>query len=211
MAFFTQSRFPFLWNAFQYAIGGVIDKRRLCLEPYSGEKRVLEVGCSVGNIADAFINLPGVNYTGIDIDGVAIEYAKKRFLKHLNFNFIYGDMLGLPNDNSRYDYILFAGCCHHMTDEQCIDLLSAAAGLLTERGRLVVVDPLLPSKEDHWFIKMFIKLEQGMHLRNGDELRSIIEKVNGLKIENDKEVLVSSTPLGWPLCARFAVSTLIRA
>ena len=120
-------------------------------------------------------------------------------------------MLGLPNDNSRYDYILFAGCCHHMTDEQCIDLLSAAAGLLTERGRLVVVDPLLPSKEDHWFIKMFIKLEQGMYLRNGDELRSIIEKVNGLKIENDKEVLVSSTPLGWPLCARFAVSTLIRA
>jgi 2-polyprenyl-3-methyl-5-hydroxy-6-metoxy-1,4-benzoquinol methylase len=77
MPFLSQHNFPILWEFLQYWIGGTTDKRRLCLRKYNGQKRVLEVGCSVGNIAKAFQSFAEISYTGIDIDSTAIRRAQK--------------------------------------------------------------------------------------------------------------------------------------
>ena len=53
-----------------------------------------------------------VHYTGVDIDGPAIDYARVKFRKHANFRFVCGDMrtCGLPRP---FDIIYFSGVVHH--------------------------------------------------------------------------------------------------
>ncbi len=47
---------------------------------------MLEVGCSVGNIANAFQSFAEISYTGIDIDSTAIRRAQKNMIAFRNFD-----------------------------------------------------------------------------------------------------------------------------
>ena len=147
--FFTQSRFPGLWEIFQYYIGGSVDKRKLAISKYEKQRNILGVGCSLGNIAKVFLKKPNLKYTGLDIDPVAIRYAQKDYAHHKNFRFICMDLECLIKQNEeKFDYILFAGVLHH------VDLLTfriffmSAWSLISNDGTLVVVDPLSPRKND---------------------------------------------------------------
>ena len=208
MSILTQARFPRLWVVFQYTIGGTTDKQRLCLEGYEGQRRVLEVGCSAGNIADAFRRVDGVNYVGVDIDPAAIALAKKRFAGKANFRFVCQDFLEFVRGPERFDYILFAGVCHHMPDSQCAEMLDAASAAMAEGARLVVVDPLVPEAEDSWFLHTFVKLEQGKHLRTGKELETLLRGLRAFEVREARMRYVNATPLSFPRCARFGVYVL---
>jgi len=50
----SQWAMPRAFELFQFSIGGTVAKRNLVLQYYSNQKRNLEAGCSVGNIAAAF-------------------------------------------------------------------------------------------------------------------------------------------------------------
>lgn len=209
MPFLSQYRFPRLWNAFQYFAGGTVDKRRLCLKYYQGEKTVLEVGCSLGNISKAFIGFPDIRFTGLDIDPVVINFAKKKFKAEPGFTFICQDLRTLAEaKDNRFDYILFAGICHHISSQECLDLLKVASHLLTRKGRIVIVDPLMPKKKDSWFVHRFIMLEQGCYLRSGDNFLKMLKTISGVQIKVKEECLIGSCPLHWPICARFGVYLL---
>ena len=208
MALLTQSRFPGLWRLFQYWIGGTVDKRSLCLLEYNGQERVLEVGCSLGNIARAFLKLDHVEYTGIDIDPVVIEYARRSFASRKNFTFVCEDLREFSKREAEFGYVLFAGVGHHLDDEMCQSLLASARRMLEPRGRLVVVDPLLPRDEDSWFLHKFMRLEQGRYLRTGAALRDLLEGVPGLALHGAQEHLIGSSPFHRPTCARIGVYTL---
>ena len=43
------------FGLFQFSIGGPVAKRNLVLQYYSNQKRILDAGCSMGNIAAAFL------------------------------------------------------------------------------------------------------------------------------------------------------------
>jgi SAM-dependent methyltransferase len=208
MAFLNQSRFPGLWRAFQYWIGGTVDKRSLCVRHYDGRASVLEVGCSLGNVARAFLAYDDVRYTGIDIDPVVIEYARRTFASRRQFDFRCEDLTRLPPPETGWGYVLFAGICHHLDDDSCRDMLVAARRMVAAGGRLCVVDPLLPRAEDPGFVRQFVKLEQGEFMRSGDDLRALIAGVPGLELQEAGEELIGSSPLHWPLCARFGVYLL---
>ena len=64
----NQHRAPRLWLLFQNLFGGNADKKRLVRWLCRTVGNVLEVGCSVGNIADAFRMTSTVQYVGLDID-----------------------------------------------------------------------------------------------------------------------------------------------
>jgi len=87
MPFLTQTRFPGAWLVFQHLFGGTRDKQHLALDCYRGQSRILEIGCSVGNLTDAFLP-SGAAYTGIDIDGSAIAHAQRRFARQSNVRFL---------------------------------------------------------------------------------------------------------------------------
>jgi SAM-dependent methyltransferase len=206
MPWLTQSRFPFLWNCFQWAIGGTVDKRRLCLRHYSGQKRVLEVGCSVGNIAVAFKGTAGLRYVGIDIDPAAIALAKKRFARFDNFSFRCQNLAQAVELGEQFDYVLLAGVLHHLPDQESLSLVHAAQRLLDERGLLVVVEPVTPAAGDSSFLRFYLRtLEQGQHVRDPATLGRLLNSVRGLLPCGEETCLVGATPLGVPRCARFGV------
>lgn len=208
MPFLTQSRFPRLWSLFQCWIGGTIDKRHLCLLKYDGKSNVLEVGCSLGNIAKAFLKFDNIEYTGVDIDPVVINYARRSFTSRKNFKFLCEDLRLFPTNEAKFGYVLFAGVCHHLDDYMCMSLLAKARELVDPQGKLVVVDPLIPTHDDSWFLHLFIKIEQGIYLRNGEKFRSMLEKIPGFRLDETEEHFTGCSPFHLPRCARFGVYTL---
>jgi SAM-dependent methyltransferase len=202
----TQTRLLALWNFFQWTIGGTVDKRKLCTKYYSGQKRVLEVGCSVGNIAVAFLKYPYVQYVGVDIDQAAIAMARKRFARYKNFSFHCQDGTIKINADDRFDYILLAGVLHHLTDDGSLSLLQNAAELLDDGGLLVVVDPVLPELSDTKFLRFYLKtLEQGRYVRDCVSLDALLNSESGIVFNGGDTCLVGATPFGWPKCARFGI------
>ncbi len=147
----SQTRLPRLWRTFQFWCGGSVDKRKLCFSLYEGQKRILEVGCSVGNIAAAMRRVPEISYTGVDIDKVAIDVARRAFRGQPNFEFRCADLCSERMAIGVFDYVLVAGVLHHIPDEGCMDLLAACHDVMASRAsRLVVVEPLSPEQDDPW-------------------------------------------------------------
>ena len=208
MKLLTQSRFPNLWRIFQYWVGGTVDKRTLCLLKYNGKGSVLEVGCSLGNISRAFIRFKNIKYTGIDIDPVMIQYARWSFASLENFTFVCEDFGKFSERTVCYDYVLFAGICHHVDDNLCRRMFENARRIVHPQGKIAVVDPLLPRGEDSWFVQQFIRIEQGSYLRTGDALVSFLKELPNVRLCEAEEHWVSCSPFHCPTCARFGVYTL---
>ncbi len=206
MAFFNQNRFPRLFQVFQTWIGGTYDKQQLALLKYENQKRIMEVGCSIGNIAHVFRDFENISYTGIDIDPAVIDHAQKTFAPYPNFQFVCQDLKTYELSGEPFDFILFAGVCHHMSDEECLALLKAARSLLSDDGKLIVIDILYPEPEDAWLLHRYIKIDQGEYIRNDASLRDLIRRV--AQLENSEIHYVGASPYSVPTIARFGVYTL---
>ena len=114
-------------------IGCNASKQALATEYYCGQKRVLEIGCSVGNVSAAFRAFPEVAFTGMDIDKDAIAQAKRRFRKYPNFNFSLSSLEELSLRGETFDYVLFAGMLHHVDDNTGLQLLRDVVKCIAER------------------------------------------------------------------------------
>ena len=200
---------PFLFDVFQFFIGGTIAKRELVLGCYEHQPRVLEIGCSTGNIARAFIRHK-VSYTGVDIDEPAIAYARAKFRKQANFRFLCGDMrvCDLPQP---FDFILFSGVLHHLDDRAAREMLELCATLLAPGGCVCVSDPLKPREADGWLIKAYRKLERGENVMSWDQLSQLLSSVKKLQVVQSKMCPVTALPFGSrPVVSHFGV-LLLRA
>lgn len=176
---------------------------------YRGQKRILEIGCSLGNIAGAFQRIPNIQYMGIDIDPVVIRYAQKHFASYPNFQFLCMDMLEFVKlAQQQFDYILFAAIMHHIDDRSCRGLLEAARGLISKSGILVVVDPLIPEPNDNWFMKLFLNLEQGKYVRRESDMSRLLSSVPGFQFEASEIHYIGATVFSLPICARFGLYVL---
>lgn len=183
-----------------------MDKRKLCKIHYKDQTNILEIGCSTGNIAQAFVKNNNIRYTGIDLDSATIQSAQHSFRKRNNFRFLNTDLRDFCRGTTeKYDYILFAGIVHHIDDSMVIELLNTAIGLLSSDGILVVVDPLLPDKNDPMFTHYFIKLEQGSFVRTEKEMLDLLKKISGISLGNTATHYVNATPFKFPVCAKFGV------
>jgi SAM-dependent methyltransferase len=203
----NQRNFPRLWLLFQNLVGGNADKKRLILKTFQGEQRVLEVGCSVGNIAEVFRSMHRASYHGIDIDCKAIAVAQRRFSKYPNFTFVCEDLVQYSQRASAtFDLIYFAGILHHIADQEAVRLLRGAVTLLAKNARLLIVEPGAVSAEDPPLLRWYAnQLEQGDHLRPKAALESIVNSIQGLTIRSSYVAPIHATPFGWPLCAKFVV------
>jgi SAM-dependent methyltransferase len=206
MPLLTQSRFPGAWLLFQKLFGGTPDKQRLVLERYRGQARILEIGCSVGNLAEAF-RLPGIAYTGIDVDRSAIDHARRRLGQQPNLRFLRASPEDLLSEGQRFDYVLIAGVLHHVDDATASGLVRTGLALLASDGSLVVSEPEELRRTDNTLFKIFYRLEQGQYLRSVEALASLVQS-SGARISFIGERLVSPGLVSWPKVARF---TLIEA
>jgi SAM-dependent methyltransferase len=203
MDFLTQSRFPRLWLLMQNTIGGNLCKQKMATEFYLGQKRVLEIGCSVGNVSAVFRAFSNVVFTGIDIDRHAIDLARRRFQKEPNFRFCLSSLQELSRQGENFDYVLFAGILHHVDDSTSFQLLRDAVKLTASGGRLVIYEPEAVRELDGWFLRCFYSLfEQGVFLRSRDDLLRLVES-GGIDIETVEERMISPGIIKRPFIARF--------
>lgn len=208
MAFLNQSRFPTAWRIFQFFIGGVIDKRKFAIMHYQGEKRVLEVGCSLGNVSSVFTQYPEIEFTGVDIDPVVITYSQKSFKNFSNFSFICADLRDYAKLGKKFDLILFPGILHHVDDQLAIELLESATTMLAKDAPLIVIDPVLPEKSDPLFHHLFLKLEQGQYLRYHEQMITLLGKVKNTRLTLVEKHLMGATPLSIPKSCTFGIYKL---
>lgn len=194
MSFFSQSKFPRLWLLFQYLVGGTADKRRLATMLYNGEKRVLEIGCSAGNVSEAFSGLKQIEFTGIDIDNNALGYAKKRLESLPNFKFRNVALSELAEQGEKYDYVLFANILHHVDNQTALALLRDVQLVLSPRATLIIMEPEKIKENYNLIFKLFYKLEKGQFRRHKSELISLILSA-GLPIRKSSDIVVSPNSL----------------
>ncbi len=203
MAFFKQSRFPRLWLLMQNMIGGLKCKQELATLHYQGEKRVLEIGCSVGTISSAFRAFPDVEFTGIDIDPKAITLAKHRFRAYPNFRFSVDSLEELTRKGKQFDYIIFAAMLHHVSDAEGLLLLSQAVKCTANGGKLVICEPEALNESDGWFLHFFYsKFEQGQFLRFRDHLVRLV-KGAGIALTSIEDKMITPARFSRPYSARF--------
>jgi SAM-dependent methyltransferase len=207
MKILSQCLSPLAFDVFQFTIGGTVAKRHLVLGCYRNQRRVLEIGCSTGNIASAFLNRD-MDYTGLDIDGSAIDYAKIKFRRHPNFHFVCGDLRNL-NISTPFDLILFSGILHHIEDAVAREILELSASFLSSDGYVCVSDPLTPKEADSWLVKLYRKMERGKFVRSWEQLSQLLTSLRGLKVEENKSYPVTALPV-WsrPTVSYFGVFLL---
>lgn len=180
LGFLTQERFPRLWLLFQYIFGATRAKRRLALQFLDNHKSVLEIGCSVGLVSEAFADKDELHYLGIDIDEGAIEFAKSR-LDHLtNLRFEAVDIQVLSERGQQFEYVLFANILHHTDDELSVKLLKQASKLVSPNGIMVLMEPDMLRPTDGFLIQQLYKLERGQFRRSPDGYKNLI-KAAGLE------------------------------
>jgi SAM-dependent methyltransferase len=203
MTFLTQSRFPHLWLFMQNMIGCNANKQALATKYYRGQKRVLEIGCSVGNVSEVFRSFPDADFTGIDIDENAIALAKWRFRNDQNFNFSLTPLEELSCHGDTYDYVLFAGILHHVDDDTGLRLLRDAVNCTADGGRLVIYEPEAVRPTDGWLLRSYYALfEQGLFLRTRDNLQRLVESA-GIALELIEDSMMSPGIVERPYVARF--------
>lgn len=186
--FIQQTNFPAGWYWYQFFFGGHQEKIETLSNYFQDNKKIIEVGCSVGNISHVFEKFKNVEYLGIDLDKNVVRYAKKHFAKK-NFNF---EVIDFKKINKKYDYVLFSGLFHHIDDDLVVDYMSHAKKLLTHNGKIVVYDPVF-GDNDPLFYRLFEKyLEVGKWVRRPEPLKRLILKAGGLKIEFEEEKLLST-------------------
>lgn len=201
---------PRAFELFQFWIGGTIAKRDLVLRHYSNQKRILEVGCSIGNIASAFRGL-NVNYIGVDVDGSAVDYARLKFKGRGGFSFLCGNLLEHRFEHD-FDYVVFSAMLHHVDDVTAISYLEYCKKILSPRGMVVVSDPVRPRSTDSTLVKLYRKMERGQYVRPFEELSALIANVRGLRVVEHTCQPVTALPfLSKPTVSYFGLFLLEHA
>ena len=209
--YLRQDRFPTLWYLFQYFLGGTITKRRLVTKYYTEQKKVLEVGCSLGNISSVFTKYPRIEFLGIDVDDLVVSKARKRF-KHLpNFDFQKIDLRELSTKHKTFDYILFASVLEHVNDQNVTEFLVSADKILSKDGIIVIVNPMPARMNDNFLVKISANiLEQGEYLREINELEKIINDAKIFTIKILETELVPPFIFSYPKSNRCITIVLTR-
>jgi 2-polyprenyl-3-methyl-5-hydroxy-6-metoxy-1,4-benzoquinol methylase len=112
---------------------------------------VLIAGCATGlHPIGVALKYPHTSITGIDLSRQSLSYAARKIKEYKikNLNILQGDILSLPNQDKRFDYIESIGVLHHMDKPEkgwsaLIDVLKPGGmmkiGLYSETARRYVV------------------------------------------------------------------------
>lgn len=207
-AILNQTKLPKLWTFAQIAIGGAIDKRKLCTLKLGQAKSVLEVGCSTGIMTKAFLNFKDFSYVGLDIDPAVIAVARRFYTSHSNIQFVCEDLFAFSKRGNTFDCVLFAGVLHHVDDEMAKKMLAEATRIINPGGHILIVEPMIPETKDPRFFSFYLLIEEGLHVRKGEHFIKLIKGVPELVIIEEEYHYTGATPLSLPKCARFGVYVL---
>ena len=168
-------KIPFLYNAFQGAVGGSALRRRLIeghVRPKAGDK-VIDIGCGP---AQALRCLPDVEYLGLDINPDYIAFAQRTYGS--KGTFVIGDTRSLRGD-SRFkdaDIVIAVGVLHHLDDEEAADCIRFPHDALKTGGRFIAHDACwIPNQGA--ISKCIMSHDRGRNIRTEQQYRQLAAKV----------------------------------
>jgi 2-polyprenyl-3-methyl-5-hydroxy-6-metoxy-1,4-benzoquinol methylase len=194
---FSQQASPRLWLVAQRMIGGTPDKQRLFARYVQDGDSVVEVGCSIGNVARVLISRSGVSYLGLDIDTGAIQFAKRWFAGYNRFSFDTRTLNEVSDEGLRFDLVCVTGVLHHVPDQVAMEILRGARSVAKPGGRLLMFDPVPLKPGDGIVYRIIHRLEQGEYLRSPEVLRRMIADA-GFSIDTEAEVRIGPGIVPWP-------------
>jgi SAM-dependent methyltransferase len=166
---------PFLYNAFQAAVGATTLRRKLIenhVRAKPGDK-VIDIGCGS---APALQWFPAVEYIGLDINPDCIALARRTYASRGTF--IVGNPQSVGGD-SRFkaaDIVMAIGVLHHLDDEEAEQCIRFAYDALNTTGRFVCHEPCwIPSQGA--ISKFIMSTDRGRDIRTEQQYRQLSAKV----------------------------------
>ncbi len=102
------------------------------------EPAILEVGCGNGWLSAQLALLTNAKITGIDVNGIELDQAKRVFHLIPNLEFIQCELISEPLQEKVFDVILFAASIQYFPSLR--KLIAAAANHLTLQGEIYIMD-----------------------------------------------------------------------
>jgi len=149
---------PMMWQLSQIVFGSNKQKQKLYSALIKEEGKLLDFGCANGNTFPAFTRF---DYTGLDIDCKAIDYASKKYSQYSNVKFICSDILEDKLPAKSFDVILFAATGHHLPNELLFKITESLSRLLKKGGSLYLFDPIKDKSRNSKLLNYLISLDQG--------------------------------------------------
>jgi SAM-dependent methyltransferase len=139
----------------------------------AGARRVLDIGCGPGTNARRFAS---AEYVGLDINPAYIEFARTRYAGR----FEVADVRSaeVPRGEG-FDFVLVNSLLHHLETDDVRRILARVSKLLTDDGRVHVLDLVLPSRPT--IARLLARWDRGAYARPLDSWRALFSEA--LEIE----------------------------
>lgn len=158
-----------LWNMSQAVFGDNEQKIKLYSSLVQKKGKLLDFGCANGN---TFVAFKEMDYTGLDIDPIVIEHAKKLYGHYPNAKFICADILKNTLPKNHFESVLFAATGHHIPDADLFGIFSSLARVMKTNGRLYFVDMITDDNRNSLLLKIIMSLDQGKYHKDIDFYKS---------------------------------------
>jgi len=147
----------------------------------SKNKKILEIGCSTGNVAREIIDMDNNSYYGVDISKKYIDMATKSSAKG---KFLQMDARKLDFDNELFDIVMLSSILHHIDNDTGRICFKEIHRVLKKDGVVIISEPIVNHKS---LISIILcKLDRGHFIRTTGEYKNlfknfVIETANHFK------------------------------
>ncbi|PYI53972.1 MerR family transcriptional regulator [Paenibacillus flagellatus] len=128
-----------IYDRYEEALGLAFD----WVQAAPGE-RGLDVGCGTGNLAGMFLSA-GVRMSGIDQSREMLRRCRD---KSPRLETKLGNFLAIPHADGTFDFAATSFAFHHLAGEQQLLALEEMRRVLKPRGRICIVDAMVPEEAD---------------------------------------------------------------
>lgn len=133
-------------------------------------KNILDVGC-----ATAFYRneIPVKNFTGIDINALFIETAKKRFPGD---KFFVMDACNLKFPDNTFDAVISKGVLHHLSEIKLVKSIKESLRVSQKKGLVIILDAIQPTGNWNILGHILRNLDQGHNILHWTDYKTLLEK-----------------------------------
>jgi SAM-dependent methyltransferase len=165
---------PFLYNAFQAAVGATALRRRL-LEKHVRAKpgdKVIDIGCGS---APTLQWLPEVEYIGLDINPDYVAFARRKYGSRGTF--IVGNPESVRGDSrcKAADIVMAIGVLHHLDDEEAEQCIRFAYDALKTEGRFICHEACWTPNQGA-ISKYIMSTDRGRNIQTEQQYRQLAAK-----------------------------------
>lgn len=163
---------PAIWEFSRFGLDlafGLYRKRIDLMQKWEVLKNnpsVLDIGCGIGQYA----SVSGGPFLGVDLNERYIEYARKRH-RRPNQSFRCSNVTTVLEDTTTFDLVLVVDFLHHLSDAQCLSVLTTVLRLV--RHDVVSFEPI--TDQPHPIGRWIVEHDRGDYVRPLDKLHDLVK------------------------------------